>query len=66
MDLRTVSFLQGSRPALIRLVLGSIACAATAGFAPAQSAETVLKPVARGDLCVTNGAVAFAERAHAY
>ena len=59
MDLRAVSFFQGSRPALIRLILGSIACTAAAGFAPAQSAETVLKPVARDDLCVTNGAVAL-------
>src|ERR1700730_11941355 len=59
MNFRPVSFFQGSRPALIRLILGSIACAAAARFAPAQSADIVLKPAARDDLCVTNGAVAL-------
>jgi uncharacterized repeat protein (TIGR03803 family) len=37
MDFRAVSFLQGSRSALRRLILGSAALAAAAGFAPAQS-----------------------------
>jgi uncharacterized repeat protein (TIGR03803 family) len=35
-------FLQGFRPALTRLVLGSAALAAAAGLAPAQSGETIL------------------------
>jgi uncharacterized repeat protein (TIGR03803 family) len=42
MDFRAVSFLPGSRPALRRLIVGSAALAAAAGFAPAQSTETVL------------------------
>jgi hypothetical protein len=57
MDSSAVSFFRGTRPALTRLILGSLAWAANAGFAPAQAAE--LKPVARDGLCVTNGAVAL-------
>src|SRR6202040_2900706 len=37
MDFGAVSLLQGSRPALTRLILGSAALAAAAGFAPAHA-----------------------------
>lgn len=37
MDFSAVSLLQGFRPTLTRLVLGSAALAAAAGLAPAQS-----------------------------
>lgn len=42
MNFTAVSFLQDSRSALLRLIAGSAAFVAAAGFAPAQSAETVL------------------------
>jgi uncharacterized repeat protein (TIGR03803 family) len=42
MDFGAVFSLQGFRPALRRLVLGSAALVAAAGFAPAQSGETIL------------------------
>ena len=42
MKFRAVSLLRDSRPALLRVVAGSAALAAAAGFAPAQAAEKVL------------------------